>query len=314
MPFFSLAPSPRLQIFRYGDVDHFRNGLSCANVDFLPLGNFRGPLGQAVLSLPGCNIFVLRTFPRIVKTILDSDCSFIFLSMTDDARATILNGKEVMPSSLGFARGPLEYRAVEKDPGYYAAIVFSPPIEDRGWPEVRGKFLTIQIPRQLELDLRISVFKLFQAMSTAPDFASAAASLSMRASFLDKLDQVFDDTASIENGSSNVLKALKSVDDFIDSRASAPIYSEEIAAALGVSVRSLTNLMVRANGMSLQRYLRLRRLWSVRRQLLTGNPQLQIKAIALANGFWHMGDFAAKYAREFGELPSSTHARATAGR
>jgi hypothetical protein len=62
--------------------------------------------------------------------------------------------------------------------------------------------------------------------------------------------------------------------------------------------------------MSLHRYLRLRRLWAVRRLLLAGNKPLQIKACALSNGFWHMGEFAALYAAQFGEAPSMTLARA----
>jgi AraC family ethanolamine operon transcriptional activator len=70
--------------------------------------------------------------------------------------------------------------------------------------------------------------------------------------------------------------------------------------------------MIQSNEMSLQRYLRLRRLWSARRQLLTGAPNLKIKEVALAHGFWHMGDFAARYFRQFGEHPSSTHLRARA--
>jgi AraC family ethanolamine operon transcriptional activator len=68
--------------------------------------------------------------------------------------------------------------------------------------------------------------------------------------------------------------------------------------------------MVKANGKSLHRYLRLRRLWAVRRELLKGDPRLQIKEIALNAGFWHLGDFASNYASEFGELPSATQVRA----
>ncbi|HEX9589967.1 MAG TPA: helix-turn-helix domain-containing protein [Bradyrhizobium sp.] len=60
--------------------------------------------------------------------------------------------------------------------------------------------------------------------------------------------------------------------------------------------------------MSLHRYLRLRRPWAVRRLLLAGEP-LQIKACALSSGFWHMGEFAALYAAQFGEAPSMTQAR-----
>jgi transcriptional regulator GlxA family with amidase domain len=63
--------------------------------------------------------------------------------------------------------------------------------------------------------------------------------------------------------------------------------------------------------MSLHRYLRLRRLWLVRKQLLTGSQS--VKASALAFGFWHMGDFSASYRVQFGETPSETLAKVRAG-
>jgi AraC family transcriptional regulator, ethanolamine operon transcriptional activator len=44
--------------------------------------------------------------------------------------------------------------------------------------------------------------------------------------------------------------------------------------------------------------------------LLAGNKPVQIKACALSHGFWHMGEFAALYAAQFGEAPSMTLARA----
>ncbi|XIA64916.1 helix-turn-helix domain-containing protein [Bradyrhizobium sp. TZ2] len=49
----------------------------------------------------------------------------------------------------------------------------------------------------------------------------------------------------------------------------------------------------RYQGMSLHRYLRMRRLWLVRQQLLAGAGS--VKACALACGFWHLGDFARSY-------------------
>lgn len=67
--------------------------------------------------------------------------------------------------------------------------------------------------------------------------------------------------------------------------------------------------MLKIRGMSLHRYLRLKRLWAVRRQLLGGDLALQVKACALSSGFWHQGEFAALYAAQFGEAPSATLAR-----
>jgi AraC family ethanolamine operon transcriptional activator len=320
MPFADLIPSQNLQIFSYEDIDHFRHGFREANVDIVPTANFNGDIGQAVLCLPGCTIYLLRTFPRIVRSTLEGADAFFMFSLRD-APAVIFNGKEPAPSSFTFARGPAEYRAVEREPGYYAAIAFSSPIEGRGWPEARGEFLSIPLSQELKLRVRTLVARLFATISGNPDLNSIpGADIALVESLLETLDLTFQGYPDTEaanpkrNGGSVSLQVLRAIDEFADANAARPIYSEEIAARLGVSVRTLANLMIRSNDMSLQRYLRLRRLWSTRRQLLEGAPHLKIKEVALAHGFWHMGDFAAKYFRQFGEHPSETlmHARAQA--
>jgi AraC family ethanolamine operon transcriptional activator len=66
----------------------------------------------------------------------------------------------------------------------------------------------------------------------------------------------------------------------------------------------LHDVVRRYRGMSLHRYLRLRRLWLVRRRLLAGADS--VKAVALAFGFWHLSDFSRGYRDQFGETPSET--------
>jgi AraC family ethanolamine operon transcriptional activator len=56
----------------------------------------------------------------------------------------------------------------------------------------------------------------------------------------------------------------------------------------------------------MHRYMRLRRLWNVRQQLVRAEAPQSIKAVALANGFWHMGEFTALYRELFGETPQQT--------
>ncbi len=318
MPFTDLIPSRNLQIFSYEDIDHFRSGIRGANVDIVPLANFNGDLGQAVLSLPGCTVYLLRTFPRIVRSALEGAGTFFLFSLRD-APSVIFNGKEPVPSSFTFARGPAEYRAVEREPGYYAAIAFPSRMESRGWPETHGEFLAVPLSHEMKLAVRAQIARLFATTSQNPDLdAIPGADVALVDSLLETLDLAFaghpsaDASNGKRNGAGASLRVLRTIDEFVDANASRPIYSEEIASALGISVRTLANLMIRSNDMSLQRYLRLRRLWSTRRQLLEGAPHLKIKEVALAHGFWHMGDFAARYFRQFGEHPSSTHLRARA--
>src|SRR5204863_8205318 len=90
------------------------------------------------------------------------------------------------------------------------------------------------------------------------------------------------------------------------------IDGRSLARGLDVSVRSLPSAAKGIRGMSLHRYLKIRRLWLVRGRLLAAQPGARIKSVALAHGFWHLGDFSADYHDLFGELPSETMARAAA--
>jgi AraC family ethanolamine operon transcriptional activator len=40
-----------------------------------------------------------------------------------------------------------------------------------------------------------------------------------------------------------------------------------------------------------------------------GSRAARIKAVAYANGFWHMGEFARHYRAAFGETPQQTQQR-----
>ena len=94
---------------------------------------------------------------------------------------------------------------------------------------------------------------------------------------------------------SHYLALVRKFDEFVAANAGKTLYSADVARQLGVSVRTLHNAVVAIRGMSMHRYMRLRRLWSVRQQLLRGASLQSIKAVALVNGFWHMGEFTALY-------------------
>src|SRR5882724_9356728 len=89
-------------------------------------------------------------------------------------------------------------------------------------------------------------------------------------------------------------------------RATSALYSADVARQLGVSVRTLHNAVYAIRGMSMHRYMRLLRLWSVRQQLVQGCRPESIKALALVNGFWHLGEFLSLYRELFDETPQQT--------
>ena len=77
--------------------------------------------------------------------------------------------------------------------------------------------------------------------------------------------------------------------------------------ALGVSNRTLHNAFVTTIDRSPHAHLKVRRLILARRALQPSAGDLaQMKVVAYAHGFWHLGRFAVEYRHMFGETPSQT--------
>jgi AraC family ethanolamine operon transcriptional activator len=104
------------------------------------------------------------------------------------------------------------------------------------------------------------------------------------------------------------LRVVHGALDYLDSVIARPVYTEDLCAALGVRARTLNNAFQVVLGMSPHRYLRLRRLNLARRRLREAGSRVQVKAVALDLGFWHLGYFARFYRDLFGESPSETRA------
>jgi AraC-like DNA-binding protein len=101
--------------------------------------------------------------------------------------------------------------------------------------------------------------------------------------------------------------------DWLRPRLSEPVHLDELAAAAGVSARTLENHFRTYLGTTPVGWMRRTRLANTRRQLLDGRGAESITAVALANGFSQLGRFAKHYHEVFGERPSQTQARATKG-
>lgn len=85
---------------------------------------------------------------------------------------------------------------------------------------------------------------------------------------------------------------------------------KDLCRESGASERTLRRGFNERFGISPKSYLQAQRLIGVRRQLRAATPEISISDIANRWGFWHMGQFAADYRRQFGELPSETLKRA----
>jgi AraC-like DNA-binding protein len=205
------------------------------------------------------------------------------------------------------------YSALERSARKLASIVFTPAINDREWPISETMFTVIETSwpalRRLQEIARLA---LQTQIGTSSSFERQAMSLGIKETIFAAVDAALLERsdAAKQPGREQIsqFRTFLKIEEAISHDLEGPIYSAELARQVGLSVRTLQNMIRRYRGMSLHQYLRIRRLWLVRRQLLAG--AMSVKAVALAYGFWHLGDFSRSYHSTFGELPSETLKRA----
>jgi AraC family transcriptional regulator, ethanolamine operon transcriptional activator len=86
---------------------------------------------------------------------------------------------------------------------------------------------------------------------------------------------------------------------------SEPLSILQVCKLLGASPTKLDFCFRKVLGITPAKYMRSIRLNGVRRELLRSH-QGSVQDVAARWGFWHLGEFAATYRRQFGELPSQT--------
>jgi AraC family ethanolamine operon transcriptional activator len=107
--------------------------------------------------------------------------------------------------------------------------------------------------------------------------------------------------------------AMRRALPFIEAHREHPITVPELCKATRLSRRTLEYAFREQLGVSPGAYLVALRLNGVRRALVPSDPPLRVADVANHWGFWHMGQFAADYRRQFGELPSETLRRRSGG-
>jgi AraC family ethanolamine operon transcriptional activator len=300
--------APRL--FRFDDIDAFRSSVRHLDVDFTPLVR-KISAEQIILNLPGCAVNYTKSFPRIIDAQLAPNSTAVGFSV-DDGVPIRFNGVERDRCVVVVGNSGAAYSAVERTPRQYASIVFTPEVNDRGWPRAGANFGIYETSAAAQDRLRQLVLEVLRTSSSFSEASEVAhASAAIRESLLAAVDMAFADMtnarwASRANAAPQ-FKIFRDVEAALSGDIAHPVYSGDLAKQVGVSVRTMGDAVQRYRGMSLHRYLRLRRLWLVRKQLLAGMHS--VKACALAFGFWHLGDFSRSYRTQFGEAPSETIAR-----
>jgi len=312
-----LVDSEFVKISRSPDFDNVRSIDALGQANSIPLDCKDFAASFATLRLKGCTIYLQRTFPRILQMQYATPGAIVGLLM-EDAASLIVNGLEARGPAFLVVKGAATCEIVEPQSNLVALVNFD-TIDGRGWPgEIdRAQVITTE-PAKLDV-LRTTLRDALHLASHSPDTLLQPGMIEgVEESILQAVDLAMAAASPAPEARrlslSHYLSLVQKFDEFVAANAGKTLYSADVARQFGVSVRTLHNAVVAIRGMSMHRYMRLRRLWSVRQQLLRGEPPQSIKAVALMNGFWHMGEFTALYRELFGEAPQQTLAsRKTAG-
>jgi AraC-like DNA-binding protein len=312
MPARWLKPSLTLITEHFSDPDAYRAFDVLGGGISTPLQPKEFSTSRAILSLQD-GIFVLqRSFARRHEVDLGTDQGVgLIVPIASECN---INGRTVDNSTVVLVRGKTPAEVIEQHPNTFLMLRLNSDMRHRGWPNDDAALQYVQLEDERMQRLHAATLKIFSLASASgvDPGQFEALNQSIQDVFIAGLE-----TALITNTALRARpgsydkhrKLIALIDEHLDLCGGAPIYSDELAQALGVSVRTLQTASQATQGMSLHRYLRLKRMWSIRKQLASGRAGLTVRAAAHANGFWHMGEFSKAYESFFGELPSETLAR-----
>ena len=212
---------------------------------------------------------------------------------------------------------------VVSQPGFHGDTVSIP--EDRirsvaetmGLPdpleELAGGLLFVEVDRRRQSALRESISRFHTRVTTGSDcFGDPQLVFDMEFDIVAALVTALQpgppaDTTSPEP--TIRARAIRTALDYIEHHADEPPSVQDICRVSGVSWRTLDYAFRDRFGVTPKQYLQATRLKRVKREIFYSDPESTILEIAARWGFWHMGQFARDYRRQFGELPSETARR-----
>jgi AraC family ethanolamine operon transcriptional activator len=274
-------------------------------------GDFK--YAQAALQLGHLQLFIVQRPPCASEGYLERHQTGIALSMADSPGLK-LDGIELEQPALVTHGLTVSHRIFQPNELTIAAVFMRDACNDRGWPERTHTAQVNSIQAGPLLQLR-SIFQdiVRLAVQDPSRFAQHTVVSGMQQSLLGTIDHAFLTASRAEAAGLAIRKYVRVcclAHEFIRSNSRRFPDSTEIAAAAGVTIRTLHNAMIAVHGMSLRRFVILHRLWAARGALSNAGTNERIKTIAFNHGFWHLGRFSRTYQSFFGESPSETIARA----
>lgn len=197
----------------------------------------------------------------------------------------------------------------------YVAIVVEVDLLNALWQSLYQKRLSAWIDRQVVVTARPGLADNLRHlhMRALSDVAAEPSLLNNRDAMIQLRDAILIEwiealPAKVETKDLDSGEARKRVVDracaLMLAEPDVPMSILQVCNRIGASPRKLEYCFRSVLGIAPAKYMRTARLNGVRRELRRGGTAVQ--DVAARWGFWHMGEFAAAYRRQFGELPSQT--------
>lgn len=269
---------------------------------------------QASLQVERLRLVVVRRPPCASEGYLEQDQTGIALSMADSLGLK-LDGVQLDQPALVTHGLKMSHRIFQPNELTIAAVfLHNADSGDRCWPERAPAAQVNSIQFGTLMQLRSLFQDIVRLAANDPSrFAQKNVVTGIQQNLLSTIDHAFLTAPGARAPRLVVRKYVKIcrlVDEFIDSNSQHLPDSTDVAAAAGVTIRTLHNAMIAVHGMSLRRFMVLNRLWAARAALSHGGTTERVKTVAFDHGFWHMGRFSRTYKTFFGETPSETITRA----
>jgi len=307
----------------FSDADEFATAISDAFCTTVPLvsGSFAAAITQ--VQVGDFTLQRASVSAHINHGLMHPDRYGVVLPTGDLTGATV-NGYSFAPSNLLILAGGADLEAVCKRTQAWSSIAcgaaeFEQLMEFAGMecPSAGSGSILVAPPSGATTLVR-GIGALAELAETMPSvLRTAGLEQSVTESLREMLTQTLVDADRHPEPSltaRDLLHVVNNADGYLREHITRPIYTEELCTALGVSPRKLHNAFASMYGISPHAYLKRRRLMLAHQALRTNalSPHL-VKSVALAHGFWHLGNFAHDYRALFGNMPSNTRPGALCG-
>lgn len=310
----------------FTDAGAFSRAMLGGQFEILPLAgeSFQGSL--RLLQLGDVMVQRARLGPHVSRNALAGDGRTLLLPIgRPPARAPSVNGAAIGPDDALILPGgaefhchctdTLEWAALMVPPGLLEACAELAPLPARtAGVSVLG--LSAESTRHLAEALAATATLVSMRPESVPGAdGSKGLAASLREVLMATLTSGAELLLSRPRAAREAQRLVLAAEDFLVAHLDKPVYSEDLCAALGVSLRKLHDAFVATVALSPHAYLKARRLRLAREALQRADGSTtQVKSVALSHGFWHASRFAQEYRQAFGQTPSETLGAARAGR